>query len=69
MTLLCKDKMLSQSKINFSWFWKIPMLQLWSKLPTENKRSEYVAINHVMQKLSFWKLSKERGFPGKKLKI
>ena len=71
MTLLCKDKVLSfeHIKTHFYWSSKTQMLRLRSKLSVKIKRSEYFSVNQDMQKWSFWKLSKERSFPGKKLLI
>ena len=46
---------------------KIKCYSLWSKLPLNGPI--FFAVNHDMQKLSFWKLSVERNFPGKKFMI
>ena len=48
MTLVCKDKVLSHVKTFLLIFKKF---SLWSKLTA--KRSEFFAVNHEMQKLSF----------------
>ena len=68
MTLHCKDKVLSHVKQFFIDLQKFK-LQVWSKLPVKIERSEYFAVNHDMQKWTFWKLSTERSLPQKKLTI
>ena len=48
---------------------KFKCYSLWSKLTVKIKRSQYFAVNHNIQKLSFRKVSTESSFTRKKLVI
>lgn len=48
---------------------KFKCYRLWSKLTVKIKRSQYFAVNHNIQKLSFRKVSTESSFVRKKLVI
>ena len=48
---------------------KFKCYRLWSKLTVKIKRSQYFAVNHNIQKLSFRKVSTESSFARKKLVI